>query len=50
MAVSPASVIRHPWPGAAVDDVVVFGIPHDELGEEIKAVVQPAAGLSPARR
>jgi hypothetical protein len=30
MAVLPASVIRHPWPGAAVDDVAVFGIPHDE--------------------
>jgi long-chain acyl-CoA synthetase len=30
----------------AVDDVAVFGIPHDDWGEEIKAVVQktdPAA-------
>jgi long-chain acyl-CoA synthetase len=31
----------------AVADVAVFGIPHDEWGEEIKAVVQPAGG-SPA--
>jgi long-chain acyl-CoA synthetase len=30
----------------AVDDVAVFGVPHDEWGEEIKAVVQPAAGVS----
>jgi long-chain acyl-CoA synthetase len=28
----------------AVADVAVFGIPHDEWGEEIKAVVEPAAG------
>jgi long-chain acyl-CoA synthetase len=27
-----------------VADVAVFGIPHDEWGEEIKAVVQPAPG------
>jgi long-chain acyl-CoA synthetase len=31
----------------AVDDVAVFGIPHEEWGEEIKAVVQPAAGITP---
>ena len=31
----------------AVDDVAVFGIPHDEWGEEIKAVVEPAAGAEP---
>jgi len=31
----------------AVDDVAVFGIPHDDWGEEIKAVVQPAAGVAP---
>jgi long-chain acyl-CoA synthetase len=31
----------------AVDDVAVFGIPHEEWGEEIKAVVQPAAGAEP---
>jgi acyl-CoA synthetase (AMP-forming)/AMP-acid ligase II len=33
--------------GPAVDDVAVFGIPHDEWGEEIKAVVQPAPGAEP---
>jgi long-chain acyl-CoA synthetase len=31
----------------AVDDVAVFGIPHDEWGEEIKAVVQPVEGVTP---
>ena len=31
----------------AVEDVAVFGIPHEEWGEEIKAVVQPASGFEP---
>jgi len=31
-------LIMHP----AVQDVAVFGIPHAEMGEEVKAVVQPA--------
>src|SRR5260221_14588722 len=31
----------------AVADVAVFGIPHDDWGEEIKAVVEPAAGAEP---
>ena len=31
----------------AVDDVAVFGIPHDEWGEQIKAVVQPAPWAEP---
>jgi long-chain acyl-CoA synthetase len=31
----------------AVGDVAVFGIPHDEWGEEVKAVVEPASGFSP---
>ena len=31
----------------AVDDVAVFGIPHEEWGEQIKAVVQPAPGAKP---
>jgi long-chain acyl-CoA synthetase len=30
-----------------VADVAVFGIPHPEWGEEIKAVVQPAQGIDP---
>jgi long-chain acyl-CoA synthetase len=38
-----AELSGHP----AVDDVAVFGIPHDEWGEEIKAVVQPAPGAEP---
>ena len=32
---------------AGVGDVAVFGIPHDDWGEEIKAVVEPAAGVEP---
>jgi len=31
----------------AVADVAVFGIPHDDWGEEVKAVVEPAAGVQP---
>ncbi len=31
----------------AVGDVAVFGIPHEEWGEEVKAVVQPADGAVP---
>jgi long-chain acyl-CoA synthetase len=31
----------------AVGDVAVFGIPHEDWGEEIKAVVQPAEGAEP---
>jgi long-chain acyl-CoA synthetase len=31
----------------AVADVAVFGIPHEDWGEEIKAVVQPADGSAP---
>jgi len=34
-------LLQHP----AVGDCAVFGIPNDEFGEEIKAVVQPAEGL-----
>jgi long-chain acyl-CoA synthetase len=30
-----------------VEDVAVFGVPHSEWGEEIKAVVQPVAGAEP---
>jgi long-chain acyl-CoA synthetase len=30
-----------------VADVAVFGIPNEDLGEEVKAVIQPAAGVEP---
>jgi long-chain acyl-CoA synthetase len=30
-----------------VGDVAVFGIPHEDWGEEVKAVVEPAAGATP---
>jgi fatty-acyl-CoA synthase len=34
-------LILHP----KVEDVAVFGVPHPDLGEEVKAVVQPVAGI-----
>ena len=30
-----------------VADAAVFGIPHDDWGEEIKAVIEPAEGVAP---
>jgi long-chain acyl-CoA synthetase len=30
-----------------VGDAAVFGIPHDDWGEEVKAVVEPAEGVEP---
>ncbi|AIJ24908.1 acyl-CoA synthetase [Amycolatopsis methanolica] len=36
-------LVMHP----KVADVAVFGIPHEDWGEEIKAVVQPAPGVAP---
>ncbi|MFI7420916.1 class I adenylate-forming enzyme family protein [Nonomuraea sp. NPDC049684] len=37
-----AALFEHP----AVDDVAVIGVPHDELGEEVGAVIRPAPGQS----
>jgi fatty-acyl-CoA synthase len=31
-----------------VADVAVFGVPNEEFGEEVKAVVQPAEGVAPS--
>jgi long-chain acyl-CoA synthetase len=36
-----AELIQHP----KVADVAVFGIPHDDWGEEVKAVIEPVAGV-----
>ncbi|MBO0770092.1 MAG: acyl-CoA synthetase [Actinobacteria bacterium] len=38
-----AEIIMHPL----VDDVAVFGVPDDDWGESVRAVVQPAAGAEP---
>jgi long-chain acyl-CoA synthetase len=38
-----AEIIMNP----KVDDVAVFGVPDEEWGEQVKAVVQPAAGVVP---
>jgi long-chain acyl-CoA synthetase len=40
-----AVLVGHP----KVADVAVFGIPHDDWGEEVKAVVQPAKGATPGQ-
>ena len=37
-------LVMHP----KVADIAVFGLPHEDWGEEIKAVVQPAEGISPS--
>jgi long-chain acyl-CoA synthetase len=38
-----AVLLTHP----AVGDVATIGIPHDDWGEEVRAVVQPADGVEP---
>ncbi len=37
-----AAILEHP----AVGDVAVFGIPDDDMGEQIKAIVEPVAGIA----
>ncbi len=37
------AMIMHP----KVGDIAVFGVPNEEFGEEVKAVVQPAEGIAP---
>jgi len=39
-----AALLSHP----GVGDAAVFGIPHDDWGEEVKAVVEPAPGVEPS--
>jgi long-chain acyl-CoA synthetase len=38
-----AELIQHP----KIADVAVFGIPNDDWGEEVKAVVEPIEGVEP---
>jgi long-chain acyl-CoA synthetase len=38
-----STLITHP----KVSDVAVFGIPHEDWGEEVKAVIEPIAGTPP---
>ena len=39
-----AALLSHP----SVGDAAVFGVPHDDWGEEVKAVVEPAVGVVPS--
>jgi acyl-CoA synthetase (AMP-forming)/AMP-acid ligase II len=38
------ALILHP----KVGDVAVFGVPHEEMGEAVQAVVEPAMGVEPS--
>jgi long-chain acyl-CoA synthetase len=39
-----AVLLGHP----KVGDAAVFGVPHEDWGEEVKAVIEPAAGVEPS--
>jgi long-chain acyl-CoA synthetase len=43
----PAEIENELVMHSKVVDVAVFGVPHEDWGEEIKAVVEPAAGVQP---
>jgi len=43
----PQEIENHLIVHPKVDDVAVIGVPNEEMGEEVKAVVIPAAGAAP---
>lgn len=43
----PQEIENHLVTHPAVADVAVVGAPHDEMGEQVVAVVQPMAGIAP---
>jgi long-chain acyl-CoA synthetase len=43
----PAEIEKELASHPKVGDVAVFGIPHDDWGEEVKAVIEPADGVQP---
>ncbi|MEM9404797.1 MAG: AMP-binding protein [Acidobacteriota bacterium] len=45
----PAEIERVLGDHSAVADVTVFGVPHEEFGEEVKAVVEVAPGVEPGQ-
>ena len=48
MNIYPAEVEEALWPHPAVADVAVIGVPDDEWGETVLAVVQLRPGVEPA--
>src|SRR5439155_14048098 len=43
----PAEIEKELASHPKVGDVAVFGIPHEDWGEEVKAVIEPADGVEP---